>query len=433
MRNAPLPPTTFGIQLEDFSNLGHLDIQPENTTWIGGIQISWSAVEPVTGTREWATLHLQETRMITLASKGIVAIANVRSVPSWAQARPGVSCGPIAPEHYDEFALFMHDLVARYSQFPYNVHVWEIWNEPDAPYTKVLPDSPFGCWGDPAAPYYGGQAFGEMLKVTYPAIKAADPNAIVLIGGLLLDCDPNNPPPGKDCAMSNFLEGVLQAGAGNAFDGVSFHAYDYYMAPGEYSNPNWHSSWQSVPGQNIGPVLTAKAQFIQSILDQYGLADKLLFNTESALLCDSCSPPAPEFEQTKAVYLAHAYILAQAIGLKGNLWYTEKGWRHSGLLDNNNHPNSAFGAYLTAAAEIGRASFVGNVSGYPGSVIGYRFRSAQQELWAIWNAGQTTVSITLPSMPAKILDVQGNPITTTTSLTLTISPLYIEWDNSVTP
>ena len=37
-------------------------------------------------------------------------------------------------------------------------------------------------------PYYGGGYYAEMLKIVYPQIKAADPEAQILIGGLLLFC-----------------------------------------------------------------------------------------------------------------------------------------------------------------------------------------------------------------------------------------------------
>ncbi len=63
----------------------------------------------------------------------------------------------------------------------------------------------FGCWGDPNdKTYYGGEYYAEMLKRAYPAVKAANPQAIVLNGGLLLDCDPRYPPPGKDCLPADF-------------------------------------------------------------------------------------------------------------------------------------------------------------------------------------------------------------------------------------
>ena len=50
----------------------------------------------------------------------------------------------------------------------------------------------YGCWGVRTDPYYGGRAYGDMLKVVYPAIKASNPAVQVLHGSLLLD-RPYNP------------------------------------------------------------------------------------------------------------------------------------------------------------------------------------------------------------------------------------------------
>ena len=80
----------------------------------------------------------------------------------------------------------MHDVVERYGSPPYNVKYWELGNEPDAAWQHIASDSVFGCWGDVNAPFYGGQHYGEMLKEVYPQIKSTDPDAHVVVGGLLL-------------------------------------------------------------------------------------------------------------------------------------------------------------------------------------------------------------------------------------------------------
>ena len=130
----------------------------------------------------------------------------------------------------------MHALVARYSVALYNIKYWELWNEPDIASSNFPGDNLFGCWGDPNDPYYGGGYYADMLREVYPQIKAADPQGQVLVGGLLLDCDPrlgagcekvkNNNQPSK------FLEGILRKNGVPFFDGVSFHAYDYYLGSG---------------------------------------------------------------------------------------------------------------------------------------------------------------------------------------------------------
>ena len=92
-----------------------------------------------------------------------------------------------------------------------------------------------------------------MLKVAYPQIKAADPQAQVLVGGLLLDCDPR---PGAGCSLTaqnaippKFLEGILRNNGGPYFDGVSFHAYDFYDWVGYFgTSVNMAMAPGKVPG-----------------------------------------------------------------------------------------------------------------------------------------------------------------------------------------
>ncbi len=94
--------------------------------------------------------------------------------------------------------------------------------------------SVFGCWGNPNDPYYGGGYYAELLKRAYPAAKAANPQAIVMNGGLLLDCDPRYPPPGKDCLPAQFLEGMLRNQGAAYFDILAFHGYPYYGTPSSW-------------------------------------------------------------------------------------------------------------------------------------------------------------------------------------------------------
>ena len=157
------------------------------------------------------------------------------------------------------------------------------------------------------------------MQVIYPAIKASDPNAQVLLGGLLLDCDPNNPPenpPGsgtfKNCLPAKFTEGVLVSGGGNAFDGVIFHGYDYYQGElGKYGNSNWHSTWDQT-----GPVGVIKAKFLRDLLNQYGYPEKYLINTETSIICGRTGQePACQdtvFMETKALYVVQTYVSAIA-------------------------------------------------------------------------------------------------------------------------
>jgi len=321
-------------------------------------------------------------------------------------------------------------LVARYSVSPYNVKYWEIWNEPDIDPIYVSPDSPYGCWGDQNDAYYGGGYYAEMLKAAYPQIKAADPQAQVLVGGLLLDCDPR---PEAGCAAvghssvpGKFLEGILINNGAPYFDGVSFHAYDYYFGQsGQYGNSNWQSAWNTT-----GSVLIAKAQFIQGLLGQYGVSGKFLMNTESALLCNACSNDSV-FETTKAYYVAQAYSAAIAKGLRANIWYSVMGWQNSGLLNPDLSPRPAYTAFQFARSELRDAAFAGDITGSDigdaSSVKGYKFNRGDRRIWVLWSLDGAAHSINLPGVPLTAWDALGNPVTPAVSMNVTLNPLYLEW------
>ncbi len=393
--------------------------------WIRRNALRWALVEPAEGERRWEALAGLEQEMKLVAESGGRLILVVRDVPGWAQAIPGMSCGRIKTEKLEAFAAFMQAVVARYSAAPYQVQYWEIGNEPDVDPASVTPDSPFGCMGDKSDAYFGGGEYAALLKAVYPPIKAADPASQVLVGGLLMDCDPINPPEGKDCRSALFLEGALKAGAGDYFDGVSFHGYDFYFGPYDYSNPNWHSSWNV-----FGPVFVTKARYLRSVLTTYGHSGKYLLNTEAGLLCgrEGDEPPcqAEDFLLTKAAYVAEMNFAALEEGLRGNIWFSLVGWRGTQLVDSSQQPNQAYQAYRFAASQLLQATFDQPVNDFPG-VRGYQVSRPGHKLWFLLPADGQSHTLQLPFTPTAIYDVLGAPQPPAAQVRLEAAPLYIEW------
>jgi hypothetical protein len=427
MRNFPLQ-TIFGVEMAQITTGGGLDqVAAANTTWVRRNAVLWSSVEPSDGTFNWSALAGLDSELQNASNNGIQVILIVRSTPQWARkiAGTGPSCGPISQAKLPAFGIFMRALVARYSVAPYNVKYWEMGNEPDIDSSLVAGDSVYGCWGDQTDAYYGGGYYAKMLKAAYPQIKAADPHAQVLVGGLLLDCDPRGTPsvcasltPPHTDKPAKFLEGILLGGGGPYFDGVSFHAYDvYWGALGQYGVPNWNTAWNTT-----GPTVIAKAGFINSVLTAYGYSDKFLMNTETALLCDSCSNDAT-FETTKAYYVAQVYAAALAQGLRANIWYNVLGgWNNSGLI---NHP--AYTAYQFARSELRDAVFVREITEYAG-VKGYEYNRGDLRIWVLWSLDGDTHSITLSGAPLAAWDALGNVVSPAASMDVTWNPLYLEWN-----
>jgi hypothetical protein len=426
----PLPQVPLpGLHIHNFKSPEQVSLGGgSGASWTRFDDFNWDAIEPVRiEPPEYHWDAVDEAALLAAATGGYEIIGIVLFTPPWAQKYPGIACGPIAEGEFERFAQFMGELVSRYSQPPYNVSYWEIGNEPDVDYKLVDPHSGFGCWGEEDDLYFGGGYYGEMLKVVYPAIKAADPEAQVLVGGLLLDCDPVNPPENLDCKASRFLEGILEVGGGDYFDGVSFHAYDYYFGDGIYGNTNWNSY-----SNTTGPVVTVKAKYLQSLLARFGQPSKYLLNTEVAVLCgrDGREPGCltDDFNQTKSNYVASANVVAAARKLVANVWYSLTGWRASGLVQGASlQLLPAYDAFRFNADQLDGAQYIRDLEQYDG-LVGYEFERDGDILWVLWSLDGGDQVIDLTSEPSAVYNVYGSGQPVSNNLLITISPIYVLWD-----
>lgn len=434
----PTPGNThMGIELVGGQFVSHVPLVADlGTGWVRFNGLSWANIEPQEGVRNWGQATGLEARAQAVSDAGMNLIAIIVHAPSWAQAVPGYACGAVLPEKLEAYGRFMYDLVARYSQPPYNIKYWELGNEPDIIPTSVTGSSLYGCWGNQEDAYYGGSYYAEMLKVVYPQIKAADPNAQVLVGGLLLACDPSNPPLSQtgepqNCLSTRFMEGILQAGGGDYFDGISFHAYDYYWA----NSHKFGNAWRA--GANLGlPVVYYKSIFLRDLLAQYGYFDKFLMNTETAILCGRdlgeiiCQ--TDEFNQLKANYVVQSYAVARGEGLQANIWYHyERGWRASGLVSSPSFPYPALEAYRFVAQMLDATVPITQILDYQ-NLTGYKFikvtPDGNQEIWILWSADGNPTSVILPELPHQIYDKLGQPQSASQTLEITADVRYIVWD-----
>ncbi|MFZ6031477.1 MAG: hypothetical protein ACOYYS_27515 [Chloroflexota bacterium] len=424
----PLYPVS-GIEIHNLQ--GVEQVGESGVYWIRRNALRWDYIEPEEGRRSWENVAGLEREMQALAEQGKQMILIVQYAPLWAQEIYGYGCGPVKADKLEAYAAFMHDVVVRYSAPPYNVRFFEMGNEPDVPYSYVPGGNQYGCWIDMDDPAYNADDYARMLQAVYPQVKAANPDAQLLVGGLLLDCDPQNPPQqadgtAKDCTPARFFDLVLQYGGAGYFDGVSFHAYDYYSgALGQYSNPNWHAAWNST-----GPVLVNKARYLRTLLDFYHRPDAYLINTETALLCGSSGDEAvcraDEFGQTKAAYAVQSNTLAQAEGLWGNVWYSIAGWRASDLLDPYGQPLPVYQAIRFSAQQLDGMAYAGQATQFAG-VFAYEFRREGRRLWVLWSQDGAEHSIDLPSLPAAAYDMLGNPLAPAQAWRVDLSPVYVEW------
>lgn len=397
----------------------------DNTT-----AIFWPDIEPNEGERRWDALSVAvlDAQLSAKSNLGLQTIQIVRGTPVWASKIEGQTkpnCGPIRQDKFYAFGLFMRDIVRRYSAPPYNVKYWEIGNEPDAWVGHVGAQQIFGCWGNPLEPFYGGSYYGQMLKYVYPFIKESDPEARVLIGGLLLDCDPINKTPDSRCYQDSgaFFEGILNSGAADSFDIVNFHSYDFAMSgAGSFSNANWLSD-----GFRDGPVIKKKVEFLRNIMARYNV-NKPLINTESAVICLGCRTTNAEYETTKAIYVTKAYAMTIALGLAGNVWYSLTGWNQSYLVTDKDVPAQAFYALNQTRKRLQNAKFSREINEFGSDLKGYEFIVDGKKIWLVWlpTYSDLVVRVNLPATPIQGHDMMGTPISVDQSMVFRNTPVYLE-------
>lgn len=425
-KNYPLV-TLFGVEMDIYApNLGLEQMTQSGASYFRYNGLIWSAVEPTKGARNWDAVSNLEGQLKGAGNVRGETILIIRSTPEWAQKVNGYTCGPVKQDEFGAFANFLRDAVARYSAPPFNVKYFELWNEPDIDPSLNVPDSVYGCWGEKDDTYYGGRYYGEMLKAVYPSIKAANPDSQVLLGGLLLDCNPDLAGSCNDKRPAMFLEGILRANAGPFFDGVSFHGYDYYQGSlGKFANANWKSGWN-----NGGPVVAHKASFIRSKLAAFNVTGKYLINTEAAVIFDGgCDEICQE---TKAFYMGQVYAAAIASELRANVWYSVTGWRNSGLINGSNMElMPAYNAYKLARSRLLASVFTREVSDYS-QVKVYEFNRGDRRVWVLWSLDEATHVVELPGAPLAAWTwntatkdyVAAAP---SVSLEVGLAPIYLEW------
>ncbi len=174
--------------------------------------IHWFRIQPTPDTWDWSF----NDRAISLLNERRVQILGVIGhPPGWATPYGGDQADTLSFYAADpqRFAAFAGAVAQRYAGI---VQHWEIWNEPDNPlFWKPAPDA---------------RAYAELLRATSAAIRAIDPQAQILIGGI-------------SPFSLRFLRGVADAGAWESFDLLAVHPY---VMPWSPENANLVASLDAV-------------------------------------------------------------------------------------------------------------------------------------------------------------------------------------------
>ncbi len=151
--------------------------------------------------------------------QGLTVIARLGMVPDW--ARPDDTIPNYLPaESYDDFAAYAAEFVRH---FQGRIRYVIIWNEPNLALE----------WGyrRPDA-----AAYTELLRVTSRAIRAANPDVVILAGALSPTLgDPSGELGQRDL---DYLQAMYDAGAAPYFDALAVHAYGLTFPPDDPPDPD---------------------------------------------------------------------------------------------------------------------------------------------------------------------------------------------------
>jgi len=181
-------------------------VQEAGFRWVKQ-EIPWREVEgQAKGIWQW---DIPDRMIDQIDAHGLKAIVRLGSQPSWASSAVLPEISP--PDNLQDFYDYVYAVASRYKG---RIEAYQIWNEPNLARE----------WGNrPPNP----AEYVEMLKVGYQAVKAADPQAIVISAGLA----PTTRHDAEAIPDIYFVQGMYEAEAAPYFDALGVHASGYKSPP----------------------------------------------------------------------------------------------------------------------------------------------------------------------------------------------------------
>lgn len=242
------------------------------------LDLEWDVVQ-ADGPNAWNWQSF-DTQVQLAEAQGLEVLAVAIWTPGWANNGRGRTA---PPDDALTFARFLAAAAGRYQSggtVGARVRAWEIWNEPNNP--------PFWAGAPDAAAYV------TLLRAAYLGVKVADPNAIVVSGGLAPNGDLNQD-PGNGQHPVNYLNAMYSAGASGFFDAFGHHPY----APVPFS------PLTDGPG-TIGWNSFAYTLTLHEVMAAHGDGFKQIWGTETGPPTGSCAGCVSEATQRQ--WLAEEYL-----------------------------------------------------------------------------------------------------------------------------
>jgi hypothetical protein len=276
------------------------------------VNFGWREIEGAgKGVFDWSRTD-EIVRMA--AENDIDLVIRVDHQPAWAGGGFPVN-GP--PDDYQDLADFFTAMATRYRG---RVRAYQVWNEPN------LAREWGGRLPDP------GQ-YAKLLRVCYQAIKAADPNAMVISAGLSPTGTWNEQARPDDWYLESMYIAMNEAlgSSDGYFDVLGAHAPGFKSPPER--DPAQVAADPDLGGQRA--FAFRRVEDLRAIMVKYGDANKQVAILEFGWTSDP-RPDSPYnwhavSEQVKADYLVRAYQYARDnwspwIGLMSLIYICDHDW-----------------------------------------------------------------------------------------------------------
>jgi hypothetical protein len=334
--HADVPADSAGVYSEELERANSADVRAvagaQRDARIGLVRepFSWARIETSPGRLDFS---VYDDVMAAAAGAGLRVLPVLMDPPAWRSTAPatGRVRAMYPPRDPAEMAALATALVHRYGPggsfwvahpelTPAPIHSWQVWNEPNIR----------AFWATGPDP----QAYVHMLDAVGSAIRAADPGAEIVAGGL--------PLADNGISIFDFVSGMYAAGARGTFDTLAIHPY-------------------ASDGRGVLQILWA----VRSQLDRLGDSDRPIWATEFGWATGGPPVTVTMPESSQAAVLGDTIDLMQrsrdALRLRGfvvfrwrdvalNPGQTDVWALHTGLLRGDDAAKPALGALRDAIA-----------------------------------------------------------------------------------
>ena len=264
-------------------------LQQSGASWVR-VPIHWRFIEPTNRCPESYFWYYVDRAVAAAQDAGATIILTHQSNPAWVASRVD---GPVDLAPLSEVAEYLAALAERYDgdgteDAPGSpvVRYFELYEAlDDGPVTSGDPQ-----WHDAEVHY------GKLLAAVYPAIKAANPDAQVILGGMAHRTE------GSDKSL---LMDLLAAGQARYFDLVGLHVHPIT------------AETAAVDGIGVMERVTA----LRTLLNLYQVKKPIIITQAWVERDDFQADLRPDYLMHQASYLVKLFVEALGADVEAAVWY----------------------------------------------------------------------------------------------------------------